>query len=200
MTALVPRWGSEERRVVDSVGRQRGVEVIRVSVEKILSPYCRYRVRVLGCKQQSLADPVTLRCSDEHGSRSRLVQRGEILQKKRGNSTRVQVPFVGDPGDQHQIDCLKKKLASTLEVNKALSNEVRNREMRVQSNAKTAHEERAALIGHINKMVEKHKPQKAKSTSNLGCVPVKLPPIKKPHPPTEQQQHFLSSELRRLSS
>ncbi|XP_044210803.1 myosin-13-like isoform X1 [Thunnus albacares] len=101
---------------------------------------------------------------------------------------------------QHQIDCLKKKLASTLEVNKALSNEVRNREMRIQSNAKTAHEERAALIGHINKMVEKHKPQKAKSTSNLGCVPVKLPPIKKPHPPTEQQQHFLSSELRRLSS
>ena len=100
MTALVPRWGSEERRVVDLVGRRRGVEVIRVSVEKILSPSCRYRVRALGCKQQSLADPVKLRCSDEHGSRSRLIQRGEILQKKMRNSTCVQVPFVGDPADR----------------------------------------------------------------------------------------------------
>ena len=58
LTAAGFSVGQRGNSVVDGVGRQRGIEVIRCFLEEIHFLPSAGSVRALGCVQRSLADPV----------------------------------------------------------------------------------------------------------------------------------------------
>lgn len=73
---------------------------------------------------------------------------------------------------QHRADCLGKKLECCKRIQKAHSGELRNCELRLQSNAADAHKNRTFLIKLLNEKIEKeHRPQRGLQPAGPHPVP-----------------------------